>query len=486
LILGYAARFEREGLVVAAASTDDILRRVPPQNLEAEQSVLGAVLLENEAINQALEVLNPDDFYRESHREIFRVMTELSDRNQPVDAITMTDALRTRGKLEAIGGPAYIAELAACVPTAANVAHYARIVREKAVLRALAQTATSIASSAYDAPSRVDEFLDEAEHRIFEIAERRIRASFHSMKDLTRKSIELLERLYERKELVTGVPTGYTEFDRITAGLQPSDLIVIAARPSMGKTALALNIAAYAAIDAQPANGVAFFSLEMSKEQLVLRLVCSEARVDLANARNGFLKAEDFQKLAHGAARLAEAPIFIDDSSDTSPIVLKAKCRRLARELKGKLGLIIVDYMQLMRPSRQGNNRQEEIAEISRSLKALAKELNVPVVALSQLNRQVETRPDRRPLLADLRESGAIEQDADVIAFIYRDEVYHKDSKDTGIAEIIIAKQRNGPIDTAKLTYIPKFTRFENYAPEDHYLEDAEERYSLPPPRSRE
>jgi replicative DNA helicase len=463
-------------LVVAAASTDDILRRVPPQNLEAEQSVLGAILLENEAINQALEVLNPDDFYRESHREIFRVMTELSDRIQPVDAITMTDALRTRGKLEAIGGPAYIAELAACVPTASNVAHYARIVREKAVLRALASTATEIASAAYDAPSRVDEFLDEAEHKIFEISERRIRASFHTMHELTRESLKIIERLYERKEMVTGVPTGFTDLDRITAGLQPADLVVIAARPSMGKTALALNIAAYAATEAEPRRGVAFFSLEMSKEQLVLRLLCSEARVDSSKARAGYLGERDFPKLAVAAARLAEAPIFIDDSSDTSAIVLKAKCRRLARDSSANLGLIIVDYLQLMRAARPGESREKEIAEISRSLKALAKELRVPVIALSQLNRQVETRPDRRPLLADLRESGAIEQDADVIAFIYRDEMYHRDSKEPGVAEVIIAKQRNGPTDTAKLTYISQFTRFENYAPEAGYFEGAEER----------
>jgi replicative DNA helicase len=454
-------------VVVAAAATDDILRRVPPQNLEAEQSVLGAILLDNEAINQALEILSADDFYRESHREIFRVMVDLSDRSQPVDAITMTDALRTRGRLEAIGGPAYIAELAACVPTAANISHYARIVREKAVLRALASTATEIASSAYDAPARVDEFLDEAEHRIFEISERRIRASFHTMNELTRESLKIIERLYEQREMVTGVPTGFDDLNRITAGFQPSDLIVIAARPSMGKTALALNIAAHAASEAQPRRGVAFFSLEMSKEQLVLRLLCSEARVDSSRARAGYLRGDDFPKLAQAAARLAEAPIFIDDSSDTTPIVLKAKCRRLARDPSANLGLVMVDYLQLMRSARPGESREKEIAEISRSLKSLAKELKVPVIALSQLNRQVETRPDRRPLLADLRESGAIEQDADVIAFIYRDEMYHRDSKEPGVAEVIVAKQRNGPTDTAKLTYISQYTRFENYTSDD-------------------
>jgi replicative DNA helicase len=449
------------------------MRRVPPQNIEAEESVLGAILLENDAINQSLEILIADDFYREGHRMIFRAMIELTDRSQPVDAITLTESLKAKGQLETIGGPGYIAELASRVPTAAHVAHYARIVHEKAVLRSLASIATDIASSAYDAPTQVEEFLDSAEHRIFEISEQRIKPSFHRMHDLTRDSLKMIERLYERKEMVTGVPTGFTDLDRITAGLQPSDLIIIAARPSMGKTALALNIAAYASMETAPQVGVAFFSLEMSKEQLVLRMLCSEARVDSQRARAGYLAERDFPKLAQAAARLAEAPIFIDDSSDTTPIVLKAKCRRLARDKSANLGLIVVDYLQLMRSSRIGENREKEISEISRSLKALAKELRVPIIALSQLNRQVETRPDRRPLLADLRESGAIEQDADVIAFIYRDEMYHKDSKAAGTAEVIISKQRNGPTDTAMLTYLREFTRFENYSPGSDYIEDA-------------
>jgi replicative DNA helicase len=457
-----------------AVATDDILKRVPPQNLEAEQSVLGAILLDNDAINQSIEILIAEDFYRESHREIFRAMVLLSERNQPVDAITLTDTLRNHGALEAIGGAGYVAELAACVPTAANVAHYARIVREKAILRSLASVATEIAGGAYEAPPNVDEFLDEAEHKVFEISERRIRQAFYSMNDLTRESLKLIERLYEKKELVTGVPTGFLDLDRLTAGLQPSDLVIIAARPSMGKTALALNIAAYAAIEAEPRVGVAFFSLEMSKEQLVLRMLCAEGRVDSSKARAGFLGERDFPKLAQAAARLSEAPIFIDDSSDTSPIVLKAKCRRLMRERNANLGLIVVDYLQLMRSARPGESREKEIAEISRSLKALAKELKVPVIALSQLNRQVETRPDRRPLLADLRESGAIEQDADVIAFIYRDEMYHRDSKEPGVAEVIIAKQRNGPTGTAKLTYLSQYTRFENHADEADVYGDAE------------
>ena len=449
-----------------AAQTDDVLRRVPPQNIEAEQSVLGAVLLENEAINQALEILIPEDFYRETHREIFRAMMELSDHNQPVDAITLTDALRTKGVLEQIGGPGYVAELADTVPTAAHVAHYARIVREKAVLRSLATIATDIASSAYEANANVDEFLDTAEYRIFEISERRIKPSFHTMPELTRESLRILERLYENRELVTGVPTGFKDLDTLTAGLQPSDLIVLAARPSMGKTALALNIAAYAAMDAEPKRGVAFFSLEMSKEQLVLRMLCSEARVDSAKARAGYLSERDFPKLAQAAARLSEANIFIDDSSDTTAITLKAKCRRLARDRSNNLGLVLVDYLQLMRSARPGESREKEIAEISRSLKALAKELKLPVIALSQLNRSVETRPDRRPLLADLRESGAIEQDADVIAFIYREEVYNPDTSDRGIAEIIVAKQRNGiaPV-VVKVAFLKEYMLFADLDP---------------------
>jgi replicative DNA helicase len=457
-----------------AISTHEILTRVPPQNLEAEESVLGAVLLANESINDALMIVGPDDFYREANRIIFKTMTELADRNQPVDAITLTEALRAQGVLEEVGGAAYIAQLVARVPTAANITFYARIVREKSVLRRLVGVSTSIAADAYERQSDVDEFLDEAEHRIFEIAERRITPSFHKMHDLTRESLKMVEQLYDRRELVTGVPTGFVDLDRLTAGLQPSDLIIIAARPSMGKTALALNIAAYAAMEAERPIGVAFFSLEMAKEQLVLRLLCAEARVDSAKVRSGYIRADDFPRLAQAASRLSEAQIFVDDSSDTSPIVLKAKCRRLARERSANLGLVIVDYLQLMRPARPSDSREREISEISRSLKALAKELKVPVIALSQLNRQVETRADRRPLLADLRESGAIEQDADVIAFIYRDEVYNKNSKDVGVAEIIVAKQRNGPVDTVKLTFLPQYTRFENYLAERSYGEEAE------------
>jgi replicative DNA helicase len=430
-------------------------------------------LLLNEAINHAIEILAAEDFYRESHRQIFQSMVELTDRGEPVDAITLTDILRNKGLLEQIGGSAYIAELASVVPTASNVPYYARIVREKSVLRSLASIATDIASSAYGMPSDVDAFLDQAEHRIFEIAERRIRPSFHSMKELTKDSLGILERMYQNRDLITGVPSGFIDLDRITAGFQPSDLVIIAARPSMGKTALALNIASYAAMAADPPVGVAFFSLEMSREQLALRMLCSEARVDSARARSGYLGEKDFPRLAGAAARLSEASIYVDDNSNTTALTLKAKCRRLKRERAKNLGLIIVDYLQLMGSAKPGENREKEIAEISRSLKALAKELQIPVIALSQLNRQVESRENRRPMLADLRESGALEQDADVIAFIYREEMYKgKDSKEPGVAEVIIAKQRNGPTDTAKLTYISNYTRFENYTPETGVFED--------------
>ena len=457
-----------------AVVAEESFARVPPQDIAAEQAVFGAILLDNDVINQVVEFVSAEDFYRESHREIFRAMIELTERIQPVDAITLTDALRGRGILESIGGPAYIAELVTCVPVAGNASHYARIVFEKSVLRTLSVTAREIASACYEHPANVDEFVDQAESRIFQIAERRIRRAFASMNELAKASLAMIERLFERRELVTGVPTGFLDLDRITAGFQPSDLIVIAARPSMGKTALALNIAAYASMVADPPVGVAFFSLEMSKEQLALRMLCSEARVDLSKARTGTFAGADFGRLAEAASRLSEAPIYIDDSSDITPIGLKAKCRRLKRERSANLGLVIVDYMQLMRAARPNDSREKEIAEISRSLKALAKELKLPVVALSQLNRAVETRPERRPLLADLRESGAIEQDADVVAFVYRDEVYHHDTKEPGVAEIIVAKQRNGPTDMARLTWLKQFTRFENYTGESSIFENAE------------
>jgi replicative DNA helicase len=455
------------------ASVDDNLRKVPPQNLEAEASVLGGILLENEAINRVLEIIAPVDFYRESHRKIFRAMMELTDRSEPADLITLSELLKGKGDLEAVGGSAYLASLADQVPTAANIAHYARIIREKAILRQLITSATEIATRGFEEQGNVDEFLDAAEKVIFDIAEKKIKASFVSVGDMIKDTLKAVERLYERKEMVTGVPTGFKDFDKLTAGLQPSELIIVAGRPSMGKTAFALNIAANAALNA--GMGVAVFSLEMAREQLVLRMLCSEARVDNSKVRAGYLGERDFPKLANAAGRLHEALIYIDDTPAISVLELRAKTRRLIRDRDKKVGLVIVDYLQLMRGMGNASNREQEISEISRSLKALAKELRVPVIALSQLNRRVEDRGDRRPMMADLRESGAIEQDADVIAFIYRDEVYNTKSSDKGVAEIIVAKQRNGPIGTVNLAFLNEYTRFEDLAEREQYYEEAEE-----------
>jgi replicative DNA helicase len=446
------------------STIEENLRKLPPQSIEAEESVLGGVLLDNTALDRAIEFVAPDDFYREAHRKIMRAMLELNQRGEPVDLVTLVDALKMRGELQDIGGAGYLAELADKVPTAANVAYYARIVRQKSVLRGLIQTATEIATRGYESGADVDQFLDEAEHKIFEISERKVRPTFFRIRDIMVDSMKAIEGLYERKELVTGVPTGFVDFDRMTAGLQPADLVIIAGRPSMGKTAFALNIAQHVALAAR--TGVAIFSLEMSKEQLVLRLLCSEARVDQSKVRAGFAAERDFPKLAMAASRLSETPIYIDDTPALSVLELRAKARRLKRERESKLGLVIVDYLQLMRGHDGADNREQEISGISRSLKALAKELSLPVVALSQLNRQVETRADKRPVMADLRESGAIEQDADVIAFLYRPIVYDKNAEERA-AEVIIAKQRNGPIGNVPLTFMSEYTRFENRTEEE-------------------
>ncbi|MDA3902911.1 MAG: replicative DNA helicase [Desulfuromusa sp.] len=446
--------------------------RLPPQNLEAEMSVLGGVLLENEALNRALEYLTTEDFYRESHRKIFKALIVLGDKSEPADLVTLTAVLNDRGELEAVGGSTYLATLVDYVPTAANINYYCKLVKEKAVARKLIEASTAIATRGYEGGD-MEEILDQAEKSIFEISENRIRPSYYPVRDILKDTFKSIEALYERKELVTGVPTGYHDLDKMTAGLQPSDLVIVAGRPSMGKTAFALNLVEYATTHADKAVPAVIFSLEMSKEQLVQRMLCSLAKVDAGRLRTGHLGESDWPKLTMAAGLLNETQIFIDDTPAISVLELRSKARRLKAE--HGLGLIIVDYLQLMRGSNP-ESRQQEISEISRSLKALAKELSLPVVALSQLNRSLESRTDKRPMMADLRESGAIEQDADVIMFVYREAVYCEDCKSRERtcekghdkdAEIIIGKQRNGPIGTVHLTFRGEFTRFENQAKRD-------------------
>jgi len=432
--------------------------KIPPQNIEAEQSVLGGILIENEAINRVMEILVPEDFYREAHRKIYHALIELSERDEPADLITTTNELRKKGELEMVGGASYLAYLIDSVPSAANIEYYARIVKEKAILRKLIETSTEIITQSYEDRTDVEAFLDEAERAIFEISEKRVRPSFFPIKEIVKESFKTIEQLYKKKELVTGVPSGFKELDRLTAGFQPSDLIIVAGRPSMGKTAFCLNIAQYAAIEGRVP--VAIFSLEMSKEQLVLRMLCSEAQVEGTRLRTGYLGESDWPKLTMAAGTLSDAPIFIDDTAALSVLELRAKARRLKSE--HGLGMIIIDYLQLMKGRGKAESRQQEISEISRSLKALAKELNVPVIAVSQLSRKTEERTGNRPQLSDLRESGAIEQDADLILFLFREEVYHRTEENRGKAEVIIGKQRNGPIGKVDLAFLDKYTSFKD------------------------
>lgn len=444
--------------------------KLPPQNLEAEQSILGGILIENNAINRVTEILDADDFYRDAHRKIFNALINLSERDEPADLITLTNELRKANQLDAIGGASYLASLIDSVPTAANIEYYAKIVKEKAILRKLIETSTEIITQSYEERGDVEGFLDEAERAIFQISEKRIRPSFYPIREIVKEGFRTIERLFQKKELITGVPSGFKELDRMTAGFQPSDLIIVAGRPSMGKTAFCLNIAQYAAIENKVP--VAIFSLEMSKEQLVIRMLCSEALVEGSRLRTGFLNESDWPKLTIAAGNLSEAPIFIDDTAALSVLELRAKARRLKSD--HGLGLVLIDYLQLMKGRTKVESRQQEISEISRSLKALAKELNVPVIAVSQLSRKTEERTGNRPQLSDLRESGAIEQDADLILFIYRDEVYNRseDNPNRGKAEIIIGKQRNGPIGKVELAFLDKYTTFK-----DLYKGEAENIY---------
>lgn len=436
--------------------------RTPPQNIEAEKSVLGAVLLNNEAALQVAEMLSPSDFYKKVHEQIFDCVMGLVSRNEPADLVTLTNELKAKNELENVGGAAYLASLVEAVPTAANIMHYAKIVKDKAILRGVITAATEIASSGYDETTDVLEYLDKAEKVIFQVSEKKAAGALQPISEVLKASFVQIERNYEQKSLITGLPTGFRDLDKLTSGLQPSDLVIVAGRPSMGKTSLCMNIAEHVGL--REHKPVAIFSLEMSREQLVIRMLCSCARVDSGKVRTGMLSEEEWQRLTDIAGPLSESNIFIDDSAQMSALEMRAKARRL-KASKG-LGLIIVDYLQLMTSKGKIESREREISEISRSLKAMAKELQVPVIALSQLNRGVESRQDKRPQLSDLRESGAIEQDADLVGFIYRDEVYNKDTPDQGIAEFHVVKHRNGPIGFVKMAFLGEYTRFENLAHE--------------------
>ncbi|MEG3638726.1 replicative DNA helicase [Magnetococcus sp. PR-3] len=435
---------------------------------EAEQSVLGAVLLDNNVMDSVADSLSPDDFYMGAHRKIYQAMLELMERGEPLDPVVLRQYLERSDELDGVGGPVYLAELVTTVPTAANAKAYARMVRDKALLRSLAQTATEVVENCHGSESPVDQILEEAEQKIFQLGESKdsSRSSYHDMKSIMVPVFEKIESLMEQKSAVTGVPTGFVDLDRQLAGCQPSDLLILAGRPSMGKTALAMNIAANAALHHNEAVGV--FSLEMSKEQLAMRMLASEARMDAQAMRIGNIRTNDYQNLTNTATLLSDAPIYIDDTPAISITAMRAKCRRLKRD-KG-LKLIVIDYLQLMRGSTNTDNRVQEISQISQGLKAIAKEMSVPVIALSQLSRSVEQRPDKRPILSDLRESGSIEQDADVVMFVFREEYYKRDDIDLkGKAEVIVAKQRNGPVGIVNLAFQNQFTRFENFANREEY-----------------
>lgn len=436
---------------------------VPPQNLEAEESLLSSILVDNTSLLEVVDLLAPADFYRTAHQRVFAAMTDLFNRSEPVDLVTLANHLKENGQLEQVGGAAALARLLDAPPSV-NPAHHAKIVHDKAVLRRLIEKSNAIAKRCFMEQGSADDITDFAEASIFEVTDKKTRQAFYPLSKLIDGNIDFLEEKQKNKSLVTGVPTGFTLLDNLTSGLQNSDLVILAARPSMGKTALALNIARNAAVDA--GVPVAIFSLEMSKEQLSLRMLCAEASIDSSRLRSGFFSMDDWERVTDAAGVLSAAPIFIDDSPSLSAMEVRAKARRL--KMDKNIGLIVIDYLQLMQGRADAERRDLEISEISRGLKALAKEINLPVLALSQLNRMLEQRNDKRPRLSDLRESGALEQDADVVAFIYRDEVYNKEdtNPNRGTAEVILAKQRNGPTGEVLLTFLSAYTRFENLAPE--------------------
>ncbi len=436
----------------------------PPHDLEMEQSVLGAILLRPQVLDQVTDLIGPNDFYRQAHGHIYQAMLDLYNRAEPVDIRTVNDLLKERGHLDSIGGPVFLASLSEQVGTAFSAPYYAKRVHEKSILRGLLDQCQVIAQACLGPVEDVDEFLDEAERQIFQIADAKIRPGFQLLSTLVEKEVETLEKIWHREAgRITGVPSGFADLDNLTSGFQNSDLIIIAARPSMGKTALALNIAFHAAYNAQVPT--AFFSLEMSKEQLVRRLLSCAGEIDASHLRRAFLTGQEWQNLQEAASYLLDCPIYVDDTPAATVLEIRSKSRRLKHDKK--LGLIIVDYLQLMRGRTDVSSREQEVSDISRSLKALAKELNVPVIALSQLSRKVEDRPKKEPQLADLRESGAIEQDADVIFFIYRDEVYNDSSPQKGLAKIFLKKQRNGPTGEFTLFFDKHFTRFRNFTEEE-------------------
>jgi replicative DNA helicase len=432
--------------------------RVPPQNIEAEQAVLGAILINGDALITAMERISSDDFYRGAHQRIFEAIVELAEDQEPVDLITLTSLLQNKQQLEEIGGVTYLSELANAVPTAANIDYYAAIVEEKSMLRRLIRTATQIVTNGYANEDDVGSMLSEAEAKILEISQRRSSSGFVVIRDVLMEVFEKVESLYSNKGGATGIPSGFVDLDKMTSGFQRSDLVILAARPSVGKTAFALNVAQNVGVRAK--ETVAIFSLEMGAAQLVQRMVCAEANVDANRMRTGYLEGDDWEKLTMAIGALSEANIFIDDSPSITVADIRAKCRRLQQE-KG-LGMILIDYLQLIAGRGKGDNRQQEVSEISRTLKQIARELNVPVIALSQLSRGVEQRQDKRPMMSDLRESGSIEQDADIVAFLYRDDYYDKESEKKNIIEIIIAKQRNGPVGTVELAFLKQFNKFVN------------------------
>lgn len=434
------------------------LGKVPPHDIEAEQAVIGSMLTDQEAVYAAIERLKPEDFYREDNKQIYTAILNIYNKAEPIDIITLKAELSSMGKLDAVGGLEYIVELPEKVPTTANVDRYIKIVEEKSLLRNLIRAANEILSSGYAQEDDVENIVDYAEKKIFDVMQKKSQKGYTTIKDVLVESFTKLEELYNQKEHITGVPTGFAELDKKTAGLHGSELILIAARPAMGKSAFALNIGSYAATRANVP--VAIFSLEMSKEQVGNRILCSEALVDSNNVRTGELNDEELGKLAETSGELSQAPIYIDDTPGISVMEIRAKCRKL--KLEKNIGLVIIDYLQLIQGSGKTSSREQEIAEISRSLKILAKEIEVPVIALSQLSRAVEARPDHRPMLSDLRESGSIEQDADIVMFLYRDDYYNEDSEKKNIAEVIIAKQRAGSTGTVDLAWLGKYTKFAN------------------------